>query len=247
MSATRRLLVGSAIGCLLTLGGVEQGSAGRPPVHTNDIRARRRADPAGVFELPTERRVVALTFDDGPDPDYTPAILQILAQAEVTATFFVIGRNAERHPDLVAAIAMAGHRIGNHTQDHLWLDHLPAGQVAEQIAAADRTLAGQGVAANGLFRPPRGWTSATVAEQTARAGKRGYYWTACLEAHLRDGTRAAAAIVAGDAQPGGIILCHDGGFLDGPNPQRVDRSRTVAALPGLLDGLRARGFGFLPL
>ena len=77
-------------------------------------------DPRAVSSVPTSAPLVALTFDDGPDPAYTPRVLEILAQHQVRATFFMIGRSAARHPELVAAVLTAGHTIANHTQDHLW-------------------------------------------------------------------------------------------------------------------------------
>ncbi|MEI2776713.1 MAG: polysaccharide deacetylase family protein [Tetrasphaera sp.] len=246
MVLTRRVLLGGGVAGVLS-GAIVTQAVARRPEHTTTMAARRRVDPHAVFQLHGSSRRLALTFDDGPDPDYTPAILAALAAAGVPATFFVIGSNAARYPELIEAIAQGGHHIGNHTQDHIWLDQLPRADVARQIRGADHTLGRLGVTPNPLFRPPHGWTSRTVADTASAQHKTAYYWTDCLEAHTSLGPAAAADAVVAQTRPGAIILCHDGGRVDGPNPQRVDRSRTVAALPRLIDGLQRTRFRFVTL
>lgn len=243
MTPTRRgLLVGGGA-CLLTAAAGEAADARqrKSSGHTDSTGARRRVDPDAVFAVEGPRRI-ALTFDDGPDPAYTPAVLKSLAAAGVHATFFLIGRNAERYPDLVDAIRAGGHAIGNHTHDHLWLDALARPVIDVQLTTAQRTLVTLGATPGDRFRPPRGWTSPAVVASTAAAGLRSYYWTICLESRLKEGPAAGATSLLGDLESGAIVLMHDGGHLDGPNPQSIDRSRTVAALPAILDGLQQRGF-----
>ncbi|GAA1762726.1 polysaccharide deacetylase family protein [Nostocoides vanveenii] len=243
VTPTRRgLLVGGGA-CLLTAAVGETASARqrRVPAHTDTTDDRRRVDPDAVFAVEGPRRI-ALTFDDGPDPAYTPAVLTALAAAGMHATFFLIGRNAERYPDLVDAIRAGGHTIGNHTHDHLWLDALARPAIDAQLTTTQRTLVTLGATPGDRFRPPRGWTSPAVVASTAAAGLRCYYWTLCLESRLKEGPAAGARSLLGDLESGAIVLMHDGGHLDGPNPQSIDRSRTVAALPAIIDGIQQRGF-----
>ncbi|MBL8931964.1 MAG: polysaccharide deacetylase family protein [Kineosporiaceae bacterium] len=237
----RRALLSGFGACLLGGGTAEAVQVLRRHDHTDSENSRRRVDPTSISRVETAGDLMALTFDDGPDPDHTPTVLRVLSAAEVRATFFVIGRNALRHPQLVRDILADGHEVANHTQDHRWLDRLDLASVTDQIVGAERTLAGLGAGSGGMFRPPRGWISPNVVTATRAARLRTIFWTDCLEAHLSHGIDRAIAEVSHSARPGGILLCHDGGRLDGPNPQAIDRSATVAALPGLLRCLRARG------
>ena len=209
-------------------------------VHTESEFARRVVDPRAVSSVRTDSRLVALTFDDGPDPAFTPSVLRILADFGVTATFFCIGRNALEQPELIAEMIRLGHVVANHTLDHTWLDSLPVSGVEQGIAGGHRALEDLGISSGELFRPPKGWTSPAVAQVTKALGIRSVFWTDCLEHHLKAAPNDPTQQVVRDARPGSIILCHDGGHLDEPSPQDIDRSRTVAALPDLLEGLLAK-------
>lgn len=254
----RRFLASLAGTCLLAgLAGVQEveatearsagdGGEGNPRHHTVVAAERALVDPRSFRRVWTTRPLVALTFDDGPDPEYTPRVLDILAHWGARATFFVVGRNAQARPDLLARALQEGHTLANHTMDHLYLDSLTTAAVAAQVDRGQAALRHQGAGSDPWFRPPRGWTSSTVASVTAGRGLRSVFWTDCLEAHA--GGRGAAAVgaaaartVAGAAQPGSVLLAHDGGRITGPNPQRIDRSFTVETLPLLLRGLHARG------
>jgi peptidoglycan/xylan/chitin deacetylase (PgdA/CDA1 family) len=209
--------------------------------HTESDFSRRLVDPRAVSSVRTDAKLVALTFDDGPDPAFTPGVLRILAEFGVSATFFCIGRNVDEHPELARDIVRAGHVIAQHTFNHCWLDGAPASEIERELAGGRRSLQDLDLASGGLFRPPRGWTSPTVASVTKAMGIRSVFWSDCLEHHLLSPPDDAAAQVVAASSPGSIVLCHDGGHLGGPNPQDVDRSQTVAALPALLDGLLTRG------
>lgn len=245
---TRRSLMAGAGACLL--GAAYLGYEARPVRRGTDDRVvkLRSVDPRAVSAVPTDEPLVALTFDDGPDPAHTPEILAILAQHDVRATFFMIGRAAAAHPDLVNAVRDGGHTIANHTQDHLWLDQLDEEAVTQQVTRCTSTFTRLSLPRNELFRPPRGLTSPTVAAVTTTVDLRSYFWGTCIEANLRDHTPAeAASASAYRLHPGAIILAHDGGHLDGPNPQSIDRSGTVAAIPSLIRQTRARGLRFATL
>lgn len=247
-SASRRQLLatGAASVCLLGATSWTVRPVRKDP--SDRVVKLQRVDPRAVPAVPTDAPFVALTFDDGPDPAYTPTVLDILDRFEVRATFFMIGRAAAAHPDLVRAVLRAGHEIGNHTQDHLWLDSLSVPKVRDQVEGGRATLSGLGVTANGLFRPPRGLTSPTVATVTATLRERSYFWGSCLEANVAHRSPlTGAANTASRVHAGAIVLAHDGGHLDGPNPQSIDRTRSVEALPALIGLTRAQGLDFMPL
>lgn len=226
--------------CAVAAGGALAGEWPLDP-HTDSAWSRSLIDPEAVTRVDTAVDAVALTFDDGPDPRFTPHMLDVLARSGASATFFVVGRNALEHPELVRRILAEGHEVGNHTQDHVWLDRLGVGAVRAQITAGSASLRAVGAPEPHLFRPPRGWTTRDVARSATTLGLRSVFWTDCLEARLHTGVRAGATAVADSARPGSVLLLHDGGSLTGPNAQHLDRGGTVEALPLLLANLRRRG------
>jgi peptidoglycan/xylan/chitin deacetylase (PgdA/CDA1 family) len=181
-------------------------------------------------------KVVALTFDDGPDPRFTPAVLTILRQAAVKATFCVVGRWARLHPDLVQAISADGHVLCDHTETHPALDRLPGDQVAAQIGApADYSRLVTGAKPQ-FLRPPYGATSPVVVAIAHAEGLRVLQWSVDPQDWTRPGVGTIVTRVLRQVHPGAVVLLHDGGS---------DRTQTVAALPIIITALRAQGYGFV--
>jgi peptidoglycan/xylan/chitin deacetylase (PgdA/CDA1 family) len=176
---------------------------------------------------------VALTFDDGPDPRWTPRILAILAGAHIPATFFMVGRQAAAHPQLVRRVANAGQAISGHTWNHIRLDRLPPARVAAEVDCTNQLLARLTGRPVRLLRPPDGAYDETVVGVLAARDLQLILWTADSRDWARAGVRRIVATVARQLRPGAIILFHDGGG---------DRSQTVAALPWVLRQLHARGY-----
>ena len=198
-------------------------------------RLRRPLLPAG-----SRARALALTFDDGPDAERTPAILAILRQEGVPATFFCLGRRVDAHPDLVRAIAAAGHDLGTHGQSHrhAWCLHPRATvrDIREGQASLERVL---GVAPT-LYRPPWGRVNLVTLPAAHRAG----LTPVLYDVEGRDwlpGDQVAniLAAVTGRAHPGAVVLLHDGSAGGGAGDS------TVRALPELIRRLRAEGYSFL--
>jgi peptidoglycan/xylan/chitin deacetylase (PgdA/CDA1 family) len=187
--------------------------------------------PAG--ESPAAPLPVALTFDDGPWPHTTGQILAILAQRRAPATFFVVGRQVQRYPQLLRRELAAGMVVGTHSYRHPQrFNRLPARRVREEIIRGRRTLDRLGVRPVG-FRPPGGAASATVVAAAEQLGLRTVVWSVD-PADWQPGTTADQLVrrVLAAARPGAIVLLHDGGG---------DRSATVAALPAIIEGLRHLG------
>ena len=176
---------------------------------------------------------VALTFDDGPWPDTTAQILTILTQRQASATFFVVGRQVQRYPELVRQELAAGMAVGSHSWSHPQpFDRLPVARIRDEIVRGRRSLQALGVRPVG-FRPPGGATSPAVAATGQAVGDRTVLWSVD-PADWRPGVAADQLVqraLAG-VRPGAIVLLHDGGG---------DRSATVAALPTIIDGLRRLG------
>ena len=182
------------------------------------------------------RDVVALTFDDGPSPDTTPRILDILRDEGVRATFFVLGKHAERHPEIVERIVREGHELGNHGYDHGILAFAGATQVHRQLQRTERLLRRAGGPPVRVFRAPHGFRSPFVARTARRLGYVTCAWSAGVFDTARPGADVIAQRSAKALKPGAVLLLHD---ADGWGDD--DRSQTAEALPAIIATVRERG------
>lgn len=176
---------------------------------------------------------VALTFDDGPWPHTTQQMLTILSQRQAPATFFVVGRQVERHPELVRREVAAGMALGSHSYSHPQpFDRLPVARIRDEITRGRRTLQPLGIHPV-AFRPPGGAASPAVTAAAQEFGDRTVLWSVD-PADWQPGVTSDQLVqrVLAAARPGAIVLLHDGGG---------NRSATVAALPAIIDGLRRLG------
>lgn len=196
-----------------------------------------------VSSQPPPGRRIALTFDDGPDPAWTPKIAAILRREHVPATFFVVGSEAARHPDLIRLLVRDGDEIGNHTFTHVALSNGPSWERRLQLDLTEAVLVRITGHYSRLVRPPYSATPDAVSDQDERklaelAGHR--YLIVLANNDSEDWRRGGVAGIVSNASPqgttGGIVMFHDGGG---------DRSQTVAALQQLIPALRARGFRFV--
>lgn len=183
--------------------------------------------------------LVCLTFDDGPDPEWTPAILDILKERGVKAMFFVLGSEAEKYPDLVQRIAEEGHEIGNHSFTHANLAESPEALIKLELNSNQRLIESLIGKSTALFRPPYDADSHPVdlgELLPIRVAQSLGYMTVLENIDPRDWQKPDAAEllarVKNARSSGNIILLHDGGG---------DRSATVEALPAILDYLQERG------
>jgi peptidoglycan-N-acetylglucosamine deacetylase len=192
-----------------------------------------------------DHRRIALTFDDGPNEPYTSQALDILEQQGVKATFFLIGQNAERHPDVCRKIASAGHVIGNHSYRHRKSLCLSWGRApARDIEQAHRAISGCAGVEPLLFRPPYGYRTPWLMRAVRRLGYTAVTWDNMTGDWQED---KPVEDIVGDivrrARPGGVIVLHDGrGTRAG-----YDRSRMLQALPRIIEALKSGGFDFVTI
>ncbi len=193
--------------------------------------------------LPGREPRVALTFDDGPNPDATPRILDVLASERVKATFFLLGKHVERWPGLARRTASEGHGIGNHGYHHRKL-HLRSRAYVELDVAlgTDCIMAATGVTPL-HFRAPHGFRNPWVTRAVREQGQSIVGWTLGVWDSDRPGADVIAKRAIDGTRRGTILLLHDG---DGYDPSG-DRMQTADALPAVIRGLRERGYEFVML
>ncbi len=178
------------------------------------------------------RRVIALTFDDGPGP-YTEQIVRILARMHAAATFFVVGQQLGDFSAGLRDEIRHGFVVGDHTESHAWLIRLSASGQYAQIHDAAIRIERVGAPSPRLFRPPYGCYDAQTLAVLRRLHMLMVLWSIDPGDWRRPGTPAIVEHVLSASRPGGIVELHDGGG---------DRSETVAALPAIINGLRRRGY-----
>jgi peptidoglycan/xylan/chitin deacetylase (PgdA/CDA1 family) len=184
---------------------------------------------------------VALTFDDGPSPLYTPQILQILQQFGVQATFFCIGFEARDHPDLIVAERDAGMTVGNHSWDHPEVPpfrDLPESKIRSEMTEATAALQASGVDPY-VFRPPGGTYGDTELRIASELGMRVVLWSVDPE-DWRNDAKAKQIVknVLSNVHAGSIVILHDGGGF---------QDATVKALPKIIKGIQDKGLSIVPL
>lgn len=187
---------------------------------------------------------VSLTFDDGPNPRATPLILDALARAGAHATFFVLGRHADRWPHLVRRMAAEGHQLANHGYWHRKLHRRTPAYVRDDLQRgtdAIRQAAGDVVVRH--FRAPHGFRNPWVTPIAAALGQRTVGWSLGVWDSARPGAAEISRRALAGLSPGSILLLHDGDGYDAEG----DRLQTAEALPVILQGLRDRGLRVVTL
>jgi len=198
-----------------------------------DIPAQFRGQTIYRATLPNNEKVIALTFDDGPWPD-SIRILDILRENDVKATFFWLGQNVPRYPEIVRRTIAEGHAIGNHTWNHRYPNMDAATAAAEVDNTAAKIFQETGVRTV-LFRPPGGYLNNGVAAYAKRKNYAVVMWSIDTKDYLQPAAKTLADRVIRQAHPGAIVLMHDGGG---------SRRRTVEALPMIIQRLRQQGYRF---
>jgi peptidoglycan/xylan/chitin deacetylase (PgdA/CDA1 family) len=226
----------SAASALLALGAVGAGGSYLLPALAALSPALRRR--YGVRDRIERTDAFALTFDDGPHPQGTPAVLEILDRAQVRATFFLVGEQVRRNRTLTAEISAAGHAIGIHCDRHRNLLRLPPRALRADLQRAAATIEEVTGAPLRLYRPPYGiLNGAAVAFASAR-GWQTYLWSTWgKDWELRASAHSIAELLLAGASGGGVGLLHDADHYSASG----SHVRTAAALPAIIEGLAMRG------
>lgn len=191
-----------------------------------------------VDRVETNQPIVALTFDDGPTPGHTQAILRELDALRVQATFYLNGDAMARNPALAAQIVRAGHQLGNHSKTHSRMVFMSPGAIRNELAFTDRLIREAGYLGEIDFRPPYGKKLFVLPWVLRQRGTRTVTWDIEPESGLGPRPPASDIVhnVLAQARPGSIILLHV--MFD-------SRATSLEAVPGIVEGLRERGFRFV--
>ena len=198
----------------------------------------------GYTAFSVDQKFIALTFDDGPSQLYTPKVLEILKEHDIKATFFVIGRQAQAFPEIVRNVKAAGHEIENHSWNHLFLlSALSPRKIEKEICATQDIVFNITGEYPAFFRPPFGWTSDQLTIFCQRLS------LPVIDGSIQPGDTAKpgkaniVSIILRSAEPGAIIILHDGGGFR----FYKNRSETLEALPEVIQGLKDRGYIFVTI
>lgn len=207
-----------------------------------------------VWSVDTRQPLCALTFDDGPDPEFTPKILDILERHRVKATFMAMGYNAARHAGLLREVAAAGHDVGSHTWSHIALRTSTPDEVRAEIERGTHAVRSRAGTKIRFFRPPHGRLTEAAVRAAADLGLDIVLWSVTRgKLEWGDPGRVASHVV-GALGPGEIVDLHDGIGRGTFNPRgavaarlRRRRATEVDALPRILEGARQKGLKFVTL
>jgi peptidoglycan-N-acetylglucosamine deacetylase len=193
-----------------------------------------------ITKLHTTDRAIALTFDDGPNPQATPLILDALGTRGARATFFILGRHAERWPEIVRRIVEEGHAIGHHGYYHRKLHFKSPRYVRADLTLGTDTIERASAVRPTLFRAPHGFRSPWVSSIARSLGQRTVGWSLGVWDSDRPGVDVIAHRAVTGAHPGSILLLHDGDGYDAAG----DRMQTARAVPLIVDRLLERNYRF---
>ena len=196
-----------------------------------------------IVYLNTDKRIVALTYDDGPNPPYTDQLLDILAKHNAKATFFMIGNRIERHPETVNRVIAEGHQIGNHTYSHPLLGFLPPIYVQREIERTDDLLQQYGIAKDNVFRAPLLTRFLPVAYVLAKRDRIHISCNVWSWDWTTQNPDKIAKTVLKQTKPGSIIVLHDGKAEN----KNANRSGTVEATDRIITALKRDGYQFVRL
>ena len=216
-------------------------SAPRSAPNSNN-RTPKAAAPRepDIRRVEVSEKVVALTLDDGPDPKYTPLVLELARKHHLALTFFVTGEHVRLHPELARRIVAEGHVIGNHTWSHKIMLGLSESENVAEIEACGAEIEKVCGRHTKLFRPPKGRVDDNVARAAAALGYQVVLWSVAVEHRDATTPQAMAQRVIQRVQPGSIVLAHDYHPRQGGSGDR-----TVAALSIVVEELQKQGYRFV--
>lgn len=226
----------AALAAIILVSGMTNPAQGKPIVKNRDYY-EQRGDM--IWEVHTSQKVIALTFDDGPDPSETDQILAVLRQYNAKCTFFAIGKRIAAYPDVARRVITDGHELANHTYNHIYFKKPISGQqIQEELALTEKEIVKVSGRHSSLFRPPGGMYDETLVDISNSMGLTPVLWSWHQDTRdwNRPGVYSIASRVIRNAHSGDIVLLHD--HVHG-------QSQTLEALKIILPELQKQGFRFV--
>jgi peptidoglycan/xylan/chitin deacetylase (PgdA/CDA1 family) len=198
-----------------------------------------------IFRVPTHEKKVAITFDDGPSPVWTPQVLDELKSADVKATFFLIGHHVKKYPKIARRIAEEGHTIGNHTYAHCVMLYYKEPEIEAEIRYAEQVIREATGQTTQFFRPPKAWIRHSIKDKIKSLGYEIVLWSLNSKDWVNFNHRKIVQYISRKVKPGDILLFHDSGNVF--STEGGARRQTVKSIGLLARTLRAQGFEIVPL
>ena len=198
-----------------------------------------------IFHYPRNDKVVALTFDDGPSPIWTPKILDELKKVNIKATFFMLGEHVAKYPEVARRVAEEGHEIGNHTYDHHVLLYYKLEELEKEIKDAERIIQKVTGKTTRYFRPPKAWLTAQEKKKISELGYKVILWSLNSKDWVTFDDKYIVKYIVRHIKPGDIILFHDSGGVF--STEGGDRHETVKTIPRLVEALTKKGYRFVTI
>jgi len=196
-----------------------------------------------LYRVPIEEKVVALTFDDGPSPVWTPQILDKLKKENVKATFFLLGEHVQKYPQVARRIVAEGHEVGNHSLSHHVLIAYKKQELQKEIRDAEKVIKDITGKTTKYFRPPKAWLTKREKKKVKEMGYEVVLWSLNSKDWVTFDDKYMLSYLMHHIQPGDIILFHDSGGAF--SAEGGDRHETVLVIPRLIEKLKERGYRFV--
>ena len=198
-----------------------------------------------IFRVDTHDKVVALTFDDGPSPVWTPKILDELKKANIKATFFMLGEHVAKYPEIARRVAQEGHEIGNHTYDHHVLLYYKLDELTKEIKDTERIIQKTTGQTTRYFRPPKAWLTNEEKKKIESLGYKVVLWSLNSKDWVTFDDKYIVRYIVRNIRAGDIILFHDSGGVFGT--EGGNRHETVITIPRLVKKLTEKGYKFVTI
>jgi len=198
-----------------------------------------------IYREDISEKVVALTFDDGPSPQWTPKILDVLKKENVKATFFLLGKHVKQYSDIARRVAQEGHEIENHSYSHHVLLYYKPDELENEIKSCEKIIKDVTGQTTHYFRPPKAWVTALEKKKIEEMGYGVVLWSLNCKDWVTFDDKYIVRYLLQHVQSGDIILFHDAGGFFGT--EGGDRHETVKTIPRLVEKLKNKGYRFVTI
>ncbi len=196
-----------------------------------------------IYRVKTDKKRIAITFDDGPSPNWTPKILDELKKADIKATFFMIGHHVQKYPQVAKRVVEEGHEVGNHGYAHSVVLYYKPAEIEEEIKYTEHVIQEITGYTTKIFRPPKAWLRTAIKDKIKSMGYNVVLWSLNAKDWVSFNHKYTVKYLSSRVRNGDILLFHDSGNVF--TTEGGDRTQTVKAIGLLVETLRKKGFEFV--